>query len=480
MKLNDRFLKCLVIVPHQDDEINLAAGFIHSLRKEGTEVYIAYSTNGDWKYSAEVRVSEAIKVADFLGDIPKDHIILLGYGDSFFDKNESHIFYCDEGRAVSHSGHSNTYGACDIIDYSTRKRGRPSNYNRKDFCEDLIDLIKDIKADLIICSDYDEHPDHRMLSLGFDYALGRVLAENKGYYPRVLKGFAYCNSYCAVPDFNENPFRETMRPQLNITDKYEYDIIDTSIYRWDERVQIFMPESGLRRKYISNLKARALAMHFSQPILFRADRIINSDEVFWERRTDSISYSAKVSATSGNAAILNDFILYNTNNIDENPPSFTDHLWLPSPEDSLKEAVFEWADKQEVSVVCLYGDINNQYNDGTVSIRFDNGYSIDALRLPEKGNRLTVSFEKQNIKTCTVSVTGNIGLAECEFYADVKETLKDASVIDSKDITVFDIICNKLYILFYKIAKKAWKVLYILKKQGLRGVAKKISQKVLR
>lgn len=44
--------KVLILVPHQDDELNLAAGVLPLLRAN-KEVYIAYSTNGDWSYDEE-------------------------------------------------------------------------------------------------------------------------------------------------------------------------------------------------------------------------------------------------------------------------------------------------------------------------------------------------------------------------------------------------------------------------------------------
>ncbi len=53
--------RVLVLAPHQDDELNLAAGAIPNFLKAGAEVFVAFATNGDY-YSdlpAEVRLTEA-------------------------------------------------------------------------------------------------------------------------------------------------------------------------------------------------------------------------------------------------------------------------------------------------------------------------------------------------------------------------------------------------------------------------------------
>ena len=49
----------LVIVPHQDDEINTAGATIVGAIEEGIHVHIAYMTNGDWDYEVPLRNCEA-------------------------------------------------------------------------------------------------------------------------------------------------------------------------------------------------------------------------------------------------------------------------------------------------------------------------------------------------------------------------------------------------------------------------------------
>lgn len=70
----------LVIVPHQDDEINTAGATIVGAIEEGIHVHIAYMTNGDWDYEVPLRNCEALDVANYLG-IPSCNIHFLNYPD---------------------------------------------------------------------------------------------------------------------------------------------------------------------------------------------------------------------------------------------------------------------------------------------------------------------------------------------------------------------------------------------------------------
>ena len=88
--------KVMVLVPHEDDEINLAGGVIEEYLKHGSEVYIVFSTNGDgderhdMSKLGNVRIGEAIKALSVLG-VPEKNIVFLGYGDGW-DKSGAHIY----------------------------------------------------------------------------------------------------------------------------------------------------------------------------------------------------------------------------------------------------------------------------------------------------------------------------------------------------------------------------------------------------
>lgn len=430
---NDRKTKkCLILVPHQDDETILAGNTISALSSAGIETFVLYSTNGDWKYKADVRIREAYNALNCLGRFDKEHIILLGYGDNYNDpRNHTHYYYSINEKCRSTSGKEYTYGAFGIEDFAGQKHGH-SPYCREAFISDLRDAIETVRADIIICVDFDEHPDHRMLTLSFDEVMGRILRSRTDYTPLVLKGFAYSTAYTAVRDLYENPLKRTVRPQVGKTGKYEFDMIDSGLYEWDKRICITASANETNRSFFINRKAKALRKHKTQHVILYADRIINRDEVFWLRRTDSLSYRAKVTASDGMPEYLNDFRLYNVSEIDSKAPQFEEYIWKPANGSS--EAVFEWKEPCNISYIRVYGNIDTDSEIQKVSISFDTGYSITAGPLPARGRCLEIEIEPQrNVRKCTLAIPeqrgANCGIAEIEFYEN--KEVKGSEIIDA-------------------------------------------------
>lgn len=70
----------MVIVPHQDDEINLAGAIIKRLIDNGNNVKVVFATNGDFKGLGTKRIKEAVEAVRILG-VNSENVIFLGYGD---------------------------------------------------------------------------------------------------------------------------------------------------------------------------------------------------------------------------------------------------------------------------------------------------------------------------------------------------------------------------------------------------------------
>lgn len=479
--------KCLIIAPHQDDEVLLAGNLIQLLSASGTDVRVLFSTNGDWKYSPEVRIREAIKSLEILGNIPKEHIILLGYSDNYIDDKHSHYYYAGSGSVKSVSGHGETYGACGISDFAFAQSGEHSKYNKVAFVDDLKNAILSVNADLIVCIDFDEHPDHKMLSLSFEEALGMILSENSHYRPIVLKGFAYCTGYTAINDFFERRLGSTVIPKVGEIEKYHYEMINTSVYEWKNRICIPAPERSRSRNLLKNVKARALAQHKTQYVVLRAPQIINSDEVFWLRRTDSISYSAEVATSSGNGKYLNDFQLLNVNDIDSINPHFCDYLWSPS--DEKKEARFTWKVPQTISQVRIYGNAQGDGRILKILISFDNGYVVECGPLPDKGNVLVLNVEKQmNVTWCLLQILecvgSDCGIAECEFFEtqefdkaiEFSEWVSSIPKGSGDDLKKVDFLISNLYLKCISTRQLFGRTISFVKRHGAKGIMKRLLQ----
>lgn len=417
------FKRAMVLVPHQDDELNVAANMITVLRQRNIEVFIVYSTNGDWRFSFEKRYKEAVSLGKQAG-IDKEHLVFLGYGDAANNDLHDHLFYAHTEPAVSAAGYSYTYGSREVDDYSYSRHGVHRPYTHDSLVEDIKDILLELRPELILCVDWDYHSDHRMLAIAFDEALGTILRSEEEYQPQVWKRFAYSLAYNASPDYyNDYNVRETVNPASSDQEKDEFDLIDTLYYGWNDRIRFPAVQEAMRYPIRRSIISRALLEHRSQFIILHAESIINSDEVYWQRRTDSISYKADVSASSGNTRYLNDFLVINAVDIDSDPPVLGNYLWSPEENDPLKQAKFEWQTGQDISEVVLYGNMTGKGKIHNIHIEMSNGFEFDTGELPEKGRSLRLSFEHQSgIEWVVLRIESadgsDCGLSECEFYSD--------------------------------------------------------------
>ena len=64
----------MIIVPHEDDEINMTGATIFGALQEGLEVRVVYLTNGDYEYSFDIRRNEVYQMAKEIG-LPQENII---------------------------------------------------------------------------------------------------------------------------------------------------------------------------------------------------------------------------------------------------------------------------------------------------------------------------------------------------------------------------------------------------------------------
>lgn len=386
-----------------------------------------FANSGDYfsHYNFDIRMTEAANSLKVLG-LERSHIFILGYGETLNDAESGHIFYTTDNTLKSTSGHSETYGAIGLQDFGFAAHGVHSPYCRNNYLRDMKELILQVKADIIIATDFDWHADHRMLSLSFDEVMGEILScPDNDYFPEVFRRFAYCTGWLNTPDlFNADFILSTAKPEPGVLKGYDRQIIDTSYYAWPERVRFPVPE-GSREPYASNILTKALCQHVSQGAYPHAENVINSDEVYWRRRTDSLSFSAKVEATSGNPDYVHDFRLLNVANVDVDAPDWKNYLWIPDENDKVKELVFTWEVSQTISQVKLWGNIDGVPLERLL-ITMDSGYSSEVGPLPEKGLPMILDIPAQSgVKECRVKVVSQgskeSGLAEVEFFAQSEQ-----------------------------------------------------------
>lgn len=399
--------KIIIFVPHQDDEINLVGNILDELA-EHYSVYIVYSSLEMDSKKAETRKKEAMNSCMLYG-IDSNHIKFLGFPDTP-NSSGKHYF---------------TDGDVEIVNK-------------------IYEVIESIKPDIIIGTDFDFHSDHRMLSLALDEALCKNLKRYADYKPIYLKGFCYETAYYGVEDYSASALENT---------KVKDSMLSNVSYRWEDRLSI---SNNHKNCFIFQQKAfKALKCHKSQYALLHARSVINSDNVFWQKRTDNLLLNnCHITASSGDVNKLCDLKVIDTNDIitvDPKKIDYTKGLWIPDKNDLNPIINIQFDSGMNIHQIVLYGSpMIEEDRDCNIKI-FINGkiFIVDRLNSFGQSTILNVGNIKcNNIKIVDYSSTS---LSQIEVFNQenkqieiLKQTVrckKDKDkLIDSFDMYIFNVI----------------------------------------
>lgn len=401
--------KVMLVVPHQDDDQNVLGGVIEQYIKYGSEVWVVFVTTGDSHVSGEIRMTEAIRVLARCG-ILEEHIIFLGYGDRW-NPAGAHIYHAQPDTPLtSFSGQTQTYGPEGHPAYRDGKL-----YTRRNLLEDLRDVILEYEPDVLFACDFDGHIDHRSASLFFEEAMGLALSQRPDYTPLVLKGFAYSTAFYNGEDYYFLNLRATGKP---------YDtpyMQESNIYNWDERLRLPVEASLLSRSLFNSELYIHLQQYITQEARLNAMQVINGDKVFWHRDTSSLSYTAQVNVSSGEAWRLHDFKLADSIDIGTDRLPF-DATWVPEAGDEEKSAEILLAEPSDIAYISLYDNPSVTDNVLDARISFDDGTQIHTGPLAVTGCATEIQVGKKNVGSFTVSLLeteGELaGLTEIEVYSE--------------------------------------------------------------
>lgn len=349
--------KALIIVPHPDDEINLAGGLYGIFRDNNIHVSTLFCTNGDYDITyARQRHKEVLKAKQIFG---YDDVIFLGYSDGYpgtqiYDLREDEV-------AKSFCGATETCTYGEINEYCFSKEGVHHSFTKANFKKDIIGVVLDLQPDLIICVDNDCHYDHRCVSMLFDEAMGELIKDNLDYKPIILKGFAYMGAWAGVDDFFKAKF-EPMKPSV------DGRVIDPNVvypYDWEKRIRLRNHKSATTQILWKNTILKAILAHRSQcryaseldNALEKFPRIANPESCYWLRSTNNIALNAEIQVSSGNAKYLNDFKLCEPENIKSKFYFENSRGWTPSETDNLKEITINFRKKCNLSSIKIYQGI---------------------------------------------------------------------------------------------------------------------------
>jgi len=412
--------KVLILVPHEDDEINLIGSTLAGLTKQKCQVKCAYLTNGDSGFNGVTRLKEALDALQVLG-VAEEDVIFLGFVDSM-NNNQFHIYNCPNNDIISSSaGIRYTYGLKGHPDYSTQCNGIASPYSRRAIVENIRLLLEEYKPDIIFCTDFDSHADHRALSLFFEEALCTLLKETgNSYFPIVYKGFAYSTAWFAKPDFCSLNIISTVQPQNDLLE-YCNSAMDNPFFNWEKRIRFPIPPEILSHTVRKNLIYRALKKHKSQIAQRKALSIINGDQVFWKRNTNSLSYQCKISASSGSIEKIVDFKLIDSWNILSEKTNIEESLWIPSLDDKDRHIHLKLNEPKLINHISIYENPSLLHHIEECKIRLSNGQEIIYNKILNNGNESRIPVETTDLISyidiwITKSVGSLAGISEIEIY----------------------------------------------------------------
>ncbi|MBD5482503.1 MAG: hypothetical protein HDR15_08310 [Lachnospiraceae bacterium] len=357
--LCEKDTKLLIMVPHGDDEVFLTCNMIRKAVLDHVRVYICFYCNNDTKgidYAVE-RHKEALHVLGYLG-VKRERIFCLGYSTKW---KQQHIYNVADTVSTSINGNTHTYGSRYIKDWRTLKTGKPAAYTRENVIIDICDVISSILPEFIITNDFDKHPDHTAYSLLFEEAMGTLLKKNNDYRPVVYKGFVYSTGAYQKPDFFRRRLPYTHKPSRK--DAYypmQYMTeLENPCLCWNDRIRIKTDKELLNRNVYHNPAICALIMY--RRMYRNIPCFIKKDCVFWQRRTDNLMLGAKITASSGNADFLNDFMLTDVKKLNTAPYEFNDGEWIPNESDRNKEISILFSESVDIGVLRFYRNRGEMY-----------------------------------------------------------------------------------------------------------------------
>lgn len=270
----------LVIAPHPDDDLLIAAGVIANAKARGDQVKVVFMTNGDFdgQLAGAMREGEAVAAQVQNLGTTEDDLIFLGYPDGSLQTiYDNHPYFWDRYYATATTGLSSTYGSHGLgrSDYHTYRFGQSGAYNRYNIVLDLQTIISTYKPDHIVTTaEFDQHPDHATTYQLVNLAIQNAGPSNPGYRPTLHKTLVWNDhiTQSAIWPEPQNPSTYQVAPPL----------LATTGLQWADRESLDVPMSMQSLQLASNPKYNAIQAHVSQG---GADtilgRFIHKDEIFW-------------------------------------------------------------------------------------------------------------------------------------------------------------------------------------------------------
>ncbi len=406
----------LIIAPHPDDEI-LLGGQLMLLLQDQMEFFVLLVTNGDATVRlGNKRMAEEVESLAVLG-VGEDHVLFLGYPNDW--EGSTHLYNAQEDQVlISAIGKTRTNGTQQLPEYCFLRFGEHHAFTRRNFKEDLRAVIEEIRADLLVCVDYDTHPDHRAISLLTEEILGEMLQEDPQYRPVVLKKFSYNGVWRGEKDYYS---LAPTKHQSGFCYGGGIHELENPAYRWDDRLALATPQQTRTPLLCQNPLYRAARKHRHTTAWYEMRRAINADVVYWWRPTENLLFGADLSASSGECRYVRDFKFFDSGNVMEEGDSLTgkEYAWRPDHEDARKELRVHFSKPVSVSHIHVYEDFQSGNHVKALEIQI--GTQKYTLEPMPDGTRTELRLENaQQTDLVTLRILdgeGSPGISELELFS---------------------------------------------------------------
>ncbi len=416
--------KVLILVPHQDDDMILCGSFLKGLVEREYQVFVVYMTNGDYDDQIGViRLQEALDVMNLYG-IPESQVIFMGYANQY-TPGTPHIYNAKPHEILeSRFGNRQTYGLPNHPEYCYLKSGVHHLYRRENLLNDLKEIVLEILPDIIMATDVEMHVDHIANSLFLDEVIGVLLKEIPDFRPIIYKKQGYNTDWYAAADYS--PINNVAAKQSTRYSYVNHQVTDflNPYIRWQDRIRIPIDESARITEKKDNIVYKALELYSSQNAVEYFDSLVNSDSVFWRRRTDGVTYRSRVSATSGQASYLNDFKIIDCENImHANGWCVNASVWHPALGDEKPVITFELEKETIISEIIIYQEFCPKSEILRSVLLFDGRERLEIERLEKRKPTVVrvaprpVQKVEYRIERCSGNMV-DIGISEIEIYEE--------------------------------------------------------------
>ena len=278
----------LIVAPHPDDDVIIAAGVATAALARGDTVKIIYMTNGDFLGVSQglIRQSEAVNgQVNYLG-LTENDLMFLGYPDHDLD-NIFLNFSNSTDQLDATNGTNQTYGNRGLgnADYHTYRFGGAAAYNRFNILVDLEDILTSLKpGHIITTAEEDHHADHSATYQLLQMAIANVMAADPSYQPIVYKTIVHAGNDRAWPLPADPTAYMSEPPNLTATTP------------WSERIGLDVPRGMQNPELLSNQKHLAVISHESQLATGFILKFVHKDEYFWLEAPNSVNQPPRVTA----------------------------------------------------------------------------------------------------------------------------------------------------------------------------------------